>query len=657
MPDLPSPSRPALLRDALVRRFGKGGTALLAAMALLLISALAFTIEAEKPWGRTVQKRLQKQEALKPAEYAIMGLWWAALVNAGGLALLLATAGKWMPEPGSRFSVQGSESRIEQVEDGRPEATPREPATGNRAPGTEHHGWMLLLVLGAVAWGAWERAPRLSHSYWNDEAYSLNRYVRGAWEKQEDGRTVFEPVTWTDTLFENRNANNHLLNSLLARISLDLWQSATGAAPEAFRESVTRLPNFLAGLGTLFVMFLLGREIGSPLAGVAAAWLLALHPWHIRYAVEMRGYSLMLFFVALALFALVRALRTGRIRWWLLFAASEALFLLSFPGALYVAMAMNGLCVIELMVRKDRRKTGTLVAFNALAAIPVFQWMLPSIPQIMKWLHKDQPAYVTDVTLWLRDLTSVLAAGWQYENTYPDQQVGTDWQGIAAHFPIPPAAVAITLAVLFLGGLLVAMRRSPAARLIVIAAVIAALMSLAINLRHGSPMTVWYLIYLLLPATLAVPLALEWVGQLTKARWMPLALCLAFTVFYGMGTATAAAALRDHDRQPMRQTIAFIHAQGPKVMTATFGVSDRQHSAYDAEVTVLNSEADLKDCMARSRATAKPLYVYFCSDEQGLKRDAGIYGLVVKSGAFERVKDFPGSEELWSYRVYRLKKS
>ena len=105
MPDIPSPSRPAVLRDKLVRRFGKGGTALLAVMALMLLGAVAFTIEAEKPWGRTVQKRLQKQEPLKPAEHAIIGLWWAALANAAVLAVLLATAGKWMPE---RFSVLGS---------------------------------------------------------------------------------------------------------------------------------------------------------------------------------------------------------------------------------------------------------------------------------------------------------------------------------------------------------------------------------------------------------------------------------------------------------------------------------------------------------------------------------------------------------------------
>jgi hypothetical protein len=168
-------------------------------------------------------------------------------------------------------------------------------------------------------------------------------------------------------------------------------------------------------------------------------------------------------------------------------------------------------------------------------------------------------------------------------------------------------------------------------------------------------MTVWYLIYLLLPATLAIPLALINFGRLSKTRWLAPAFCLAFIVFYGIGTAAAAAALRNHDRQPMRETIAFIHAQGPEVMTATFGVSDRQHSAYDPMVEVLDSEAALADCMARSRAAAKPLYVYYCSDEQGLKRDPGIYNRVTKSGDFERVKDFPGSEELWSYRVYRLR--
>jgi hypothetical protein len=369
----------------------------------------------------------------------------------------------------------------------------------------------------------------------------------------------------------------------------------------------------------------------------------------------MRGYGLMLFFMALSLLALVRALRTERIRWWLLFAAGEALFLLSFPGALYVALAVNGVCAIELALRKDWNRIGRLTAINALAAVPVIQWMLPSVPQIMNWLREEQPAYVTDVGQWLHDLASVLMTGWQYDNPWRESHVGTDWKGVAAHFPLPPGVTVVIVAGLCITGLLIAARRGAAARIIVIAPVIAALISLALNLRPGSPMTVWYLIYLLIPTTLAVPLALE--GKNPDARLRPLsqALCLGFVLFYAFGTRTAVAALREHDRQPMRQTVAFIHSQAQNALSATFGVSDRQHSAYDPQVVVLESEADLDRCIAQSRAESKPLYVYFCSDDQAQKRRPQIYEKVVKSGAFERTKEFPGSEELWSYRVYRLK--
>src|SRR5688572_11417193 len=92
MPDSPAPSQPSTWGQRLLRRFGKNGVALLAVMVIMLASAVVYAVEAEKPWGRTVQKRVQKQEPLKATEYAIIGLWWGAVVNAGVLAVLLGTA-------------------------------------------------------------------------------------------------------------------------------------------------------------------------------------------------------------------------------------------------------------------------------------------------------------------------------------------------------------------------------------------------------------------------------------------------------------------------------------------------------------------------------------------------------------------------------------
>ncbi len=646
MPDIPATFRPAMLWDKLLRRFGMGGLALLSMMLAFLVGAISFTIKAEKPWGRTVERRISKKEPLQPKEHAIIGLWWAAVANTGVLAILLATSGKWMP--GKRGPAAAGRLALAQCD--------------GAHVGLPSSRWVWGLVMGAVLWGAWERWPKLSQSLWNDEAYSLKRFVHGAWERQKNGTVAFEPVTWTDTLFENRNGNNHLLNSLTARLALEVWHALSGAPREAFSETAARMPHLIAGLGTILLVFLLGREVGSPLAGLGGAWLLALHPWHVRYSVEMRGYSLMLFFLALSLMGLVRALRTDRIRWWLLFGASEALFLLSFSGALYVAICVNAMCAFELVRRREWSLTSRLVAFNAFAAVPVLQWMLPNVPQILAWLHKDQPAYVTDIWQWLRDLASVLAVGWQYDNPYPETHVGTDWRHLATGSPLSPGALAALLALLAVTGIVMAWRRGTAARLIVIAPVTAALLNLAANLRPGSPMTVWYLVYLLIPATLSSCLTLVAAGQWRNLRWLPLALCAWFVIRYGMLTAPAAAALRLHDRQPMRETIAFIHAQSPGAMTATFGRSDQQHTVYDRGVVVLRSAKDLDACVAKSRDAATPLYIYYCSDDVHTRPDANadlderaIHAQVTKSAKFEKVAEYPGSEELWSYRVYRLR--
>src|SRR5687767_2802263 len=134
MSDTSAPPRLALLREKLLRRFGKGGVLLLAIMAALFVGAVVFTIEAEKPWGRAVQKRLQKNEALKPAEHAVIGMWWAAVASAGVLAVLLGSAGWWMPA--EKSTVNGQRPTVN--------------VTKEKKRGHIPEKWVLPLVLGAV---------------------------------------------------------------------------------------------------------------------------------------------------------------------------------------------------------------------------------------------------------------------------------------------------------------------------------------------------------------------------------------------------------------------------------------------------------------------------------------------------------------------------
>ena len=68
------------------------------------------------------------------------------------------------------------------------------------------------------------------------------------------------------------------------------------------KEWVVRIPAWLGGVGAVCMLGVLLRRVISPLAGVLAAWLFALHPWHIRFASEARGYSLMLCIIPIVLY-------------------------------------------------------------------------------------------------------------------------------------------------------------------------------------------------------------------------------------------------------------------------------------------------------------------------------------------------------------------
>lgn len=634
------------------KTFPRSQKILLAVLALLLVGAVGFAIRGEKPWGKTVSKRLEKHQELQPKEYAVIGLWWGAVANAGVLALLLGTARWWV--------VEGEAQRtVVERKHGRPSLM----------------AWALLGV--TLGGAAWLRAPRLDHSLWNDEEYAMRKFAHGAWEKGKDGSWDFEPVSWTDTLFENRNGNNHLLNSLITREALTVWRAVAHAPRDAFSEVALRMPAFVAGLLTLGMVFLIGRRLASNLGagdavGLGAALLLALCPWHIRYAVEAKGYSFMLLFVCTAIYSLIRAMEEGRLRWWLLFAFSEAAFLLSFAGAIYVAAALNGFAAVELLRERYWRRLRVLIAFNLLAMIPVLQWMLPSVPQLLHYLHSEGSLHLGLGWPWLRDFFSGLAIGFQYDNPDPAEHAGTSWlMESAAHGWLMPLMIVAGL--LVVAGAFWSLCRGNVARLAISAPLAAVAAAYIHNASAGTPMVVWYLLYAIIPAALAVPWVLASLvrGRAALGGVLPSVVIALFAAVYGLGVWHPGRVLSLHPRQPMREAVASAHAGDASPMTAIVGVSDRQIQSYDPKVMVLGDRPELTSLVTAARLANKLLFVYVCGRDSILQStdgklhaklpvlDALEHGLKPEeaggSGAtFVQTGKFPGTEAMFSYRVYRL---
>jgi mannosyltransferase len=83
-----------------------------------------------------------------------------------------------------------------------------------------------------------------------------------------------------------------------------IWTQITGTGPWGLRSL-----SAVAGVATIPVAYLIGRELRGRRTGLLAAALVAVNPMLIWYSQEARAYALLVFFCALSLLYCVRALR------------------------------------------------------------------------------------------------------------------------------------------------------------------------------------------------------------------------------------------------------------------------------------------------------------------------------------------------------------
>lgn len=623
MADRGSASSSTHPRQRLLERFGYAGSALLLCILFIGIAAWFHVVHGEFPWDKGILKRASQHLPPRVRDYKVIGLWWGCLASGIISIALLLGARWWMP---------GRD---------RPDV---------RAGGFSIPRCLALPLVAILALATWLRAPLLSHSLWNDEEYAMRKHAHGHWTEDGNERREFHPVTWDETLFDCHTGNNHHFSALAARASLGAWHRLTGAPREDFSETALRFPSLIAGLATMVLVMLLGCEMGLPWVGCAAAGLLAIHPWHLRVGVEARGYAFMLFFLCLALLGLIRALRCDSIASWLAFAVGEAGCLLSFAGSLYPVAALSLFAALELLRKREARRITTLVGFNLLAAIPVLVWLLPSVPQILAYLERADNSHLREGWDWLHDLATFLLSGAHFSLPDMNLHLGTTWSEQSRSSLLFGVLLGWVLPGLLATGLTAALFRNTATRLAIGSIVFAAVVAYLHNWMKASPMMITYLIYLLIPVCLAVPLA---ISCLPGGGCVQVPVTVLLLASYAWATRDVSQRLREHDRQPMRQTAAYIHQSDPKAMTAVFGVSGFNTRSYDPFVRVLETDADLDAALLEAGRKGRPLYVYFCGRTASLLRGKQIMQRIMDRSAFEPVRDFPGLEELFSYHVFR----
>jgi len=153
----------------------------------------------------------------------------------------------------------------------------------------------LLLIATAL------RLYRLDDGLWWDEIFMYVKFVK-------------MPLGQLLTTYESEN--QHFLYILLARASI--W---------IFGDSVwsLRFPAVLFGVGSIWALYLFGRQVSGAREALLAAALLTFSYHHIWFSQNARGYGGLLFWTLLGSWLFLRAIGEGRPKWWLLYAAAVAL--------------------------------------------------------------------------------------------------------------------------------------------------------------------------------------------------------------------------------------------------------------------------------------------------------------------------------------------
>ncbi|MCF6313673.1 MAG: hypothetical protein L3J39_14605 [Verrucomicrobiales bacterium] len=412
LPDLPAP---LLKLFAFIRKQNPFTLAILVLMGMLSI----YLIFADKPWDPTLDFSASVSSKLRVHSYVVSGLWWGALINLSILSACLFGSLFYPPAPSSTPSgIDQSTNSWKSL-----------PLIQRRT--------ILVLSLLAVALSAMLNAPLLNHSLWGDEEATARRFIVGHINRQSDQTLRLHTPSWEKTLWNFENGpNNHVLYSILGRVSHSFAKPANGPDDLYFSEFWLRLPTYLSGLCAVATIAWLMVVLGFPRTAPLAATLLALHPWFVRWGTEARGYSLVLFLIPLILVFLLKALQSKKESqawgWWLAYGFTEFLLIYAHLGSVYFLFPLNiaALLLAWQQARLEHKSLNPLhhrrvwqyTTANLLGTILTIQLLAPCIKPLGTWLAKSRTK--GDITWhWIEDWFSYFASGmpwspWNESNPY-----------------------------------------------------------------------------------------------------------------------------------------------------------------------------------------------------------------------------------------------
>jgi len=571
-------------------------------------------ISTHPDWAWVLRERAERGAKLRLMDYVRAGLWWGVLFDTVLLVGLALTHRWWSREVPSRPVPSGL---------------------------TRGMWWVLA---GAVLLGGWFRVERMELSLYSDEAYTLRSYVFGKWRVTEQGEPRFQPVEWIETAFQEHEASNHVPFSLLSRVGIEWWQ-ALGGGEGRFDAGVFRWPSLVFGLATIPLLAWLGGLLGFPWAGVLASILLALHPWHIRYSSEARGYGMMMGIAVLTACFLVRGLRGGRWRDWIGFGLTQWLLLWSYPGSLYLGVTLN-LAAAAALVVGGRPLIPRWIVGGVVGLLGAAVTLGPDLPQIVEYLRMER-AQGAMGPHWIRDFVGLTFAGAQWHSPDPDNPVLIALTNGTGASTVGWFWVQWLVPVLLVAGSVVLIRAGRVQACVLAALLFAAPLGYLHASHAGNLLFLWYLIFSLPGLLLVVAIGAAGVGRQPRTAWVAATGVLAL---FAVASHPAREAVRRHAKEPLLEVVRTAHGgrdpferggrSGPIV--ACFWSNA---PAYDPWMVYVWKPIDLVLAMERSLREGRPLFLTYGHRHRAEETVPHLLEIADSTGLFEPVQVFHGLEE------------
>jgi hypothetical protein len=543
--------------------------------------------------------------------------------------------------------------------DFQPADNPGQPTAPPAAPRPLIHRprwfWPVLAIILLVATSL--RLPLAGSSLWWDEIWQARHASIGDWRPdKKSGDLKFRETTVAQALWNYRKPTNHPPMALASKACHTVWQKVTGAPPGHFNEFVLRLPGLAASLLGIAMIGLLLRAWGAPAAGLIAAGFLAMHPWHIRYGIDGRGYTFLIPLTTLGVWSLWRACAAAPTRhrtanaitaadpadnqgawtWWL-FGGTQALILWCHLLSVWVCLglcATGGLWIWQQHRGPARwRRLTRLLAVQVAGAMLLLQLFLPNLLQAMQWGDKNQDGRLLDEV--------VLLDFFQQAMTGQPQTWGA-------------CLVLLTAA----GGLATAIRqRLPGAVSLGLLAAAAGFFLVAIHLAsfYFYPRFMLALLVPLAAATgLGVTAAAAAVGS-SRPRGLVLASLLIAAI--GLSLAGGLTATTKGNFSPLRETAAVLQqaqSNGARLMGFGFGAEALQYYLPGLDYA---RDDDAPEQLARAaqeaQAQHQPLFIAAGYEELNRLRLPAGFALLDDTAQWSRVWSHDGLEPQFTYTVWR----